>query len=216
MDRRARLLSLARLRQSTLWNGYGSIADYHDGVYECDFVSPYTKTAGNVDAEVMVLLQDWSSHQNLSGPIDEGARGLGYSPSEPTNRNLVRLLKATFGLSLSDIYATNLFPFIKPGGMSEPIPEGDLVRAAQEFAIPQIHIVNPRPVISLGMVTFNALRIARGVARAANMEAALNSPFTIGNSLVWFQAHTGHFGQISRNKGGVDRVSQDWLRMNSV
>jgi hypothetical protein len=63
MDKRARLLSLARLRQSTRWRGYTSIADYHGGVYECDFVSPYTKTAGNSDAEIMVLLQDWSSHE---------------------------------------------------------------------------------------------------------------------------------------------------------
>ena len=58
-DKNARLLALARLRQATRWPGYKSIADYHHGVYECDFVSPYTKTAGNVDAEVMVLLQDW-------------------------------------------------------------------------------------------------------------------------------------------------------------
>lgn len=97
--------------------------------------------------------------------------------------------------------------------MSEPIPDRDLVKAAHEFAIPQVDIVNARLVICLGMATFNALRIARGLARAANMEAALNSPFTLGNSLLWFQAHTGHFGQISRNKSGVDRVSQDWLRM---
>jgi hypothetical protein len=41
---------------------YSGIGDYHDGAYECERVSPYTKTAGNVDADVMVLLQDWASH----------------------------------------------------------------------------------------------------------------------------------------------------------
>jgi hypothetical protein len=152
----------------------------------------------------------------LSGPLDEGARDLGYTPSEPTNRNLARLLKATFGLSISDVYGTNLFPFVKPGGMSDRIPDGDLVRAAQEFALPQIDIVSPRLVICLGMVTFNALRIARDLPHAGNMEAAINSPFTTGNSRVWYQARTGHFGQVSRNKGGVDRVSQDWLGMKRV
>ena len=39
----SRLLGLAKLRQATRWPGYTSIADYHEGAYECDFVSPYTK-----------------------------------------------------------------------------------------------------------------------------------------------------------------------------
>jgi hypothetical protein len=216
MDKPARLLSLARLRQATRWAGYRSIADYHGGVYECDFVSPYTKSAGNVDAEIMVLLQDWCSHESLSGPLDEAARDLGYTPSEPTNRNLARLLQATFGLSISDVYATNLFPFVKPRGMSEPILDSDLVRAAREFALPQIEIVNPSLVVCLGMVTFNALRVTCGLPVAENMDMALNSPFMAGDSHVWYQAHTGHFGQANRNKGGVDRVSQDWLRMKSA
>ena len=110
-----RLLALAKLRQSSTWPGYHSIAEFHDGVYECEHVSPYTKSAGNVDAEVMVLLQDWSGADSLSRAIDVGARDLGYTPKEPTNKNLQRLLLSTFGLQLKDIFATNLFPFVKPG-----------------------------------------------------------------------------------------------------
>jgi len=216
MDKRARLLSLARLRQRTRWHGYSSIADYHGAAYECDFVSPYSKTAGNVDAAIMVLLQDWSSHENLSGPLDEDARDLGYTPGEPTNRNLARLLKVTFGLSIAGVYGTNLFPFVKRGSMSARIPDADLVRAASEFALPQLEIIAPRLAICLGMATFNAVRVARGLPRARNVDAALTAPFTIDETQVWFQTHPGHFGQISRNKGGVDRVSQDWLEMKTV
>lgn len=167
----------------------------------------------NVDAEIMVLLQDWSSHENMNGSLDEEARDLGYTPSEPTNRNLARLLKATFALSISDVYGTNLFPFVKQGTMSGRIPDVDLVRAAREFALPQLDNIAPRLAICLGMATFNAVRVARGLPRAPNVDAALNDPFTVDNTQVWFQAHTGHFGQISRNRGGVDRVSQDWLNM---
>jgi uracil-DNA glycosylase len=213
MNKHARLLSLARLRQATRWNGYTSIADYHGGAYECDFISPYTKTAGNVDAAIMVLLQDWSSHENLSGPIDEMARDFGYTPTEPTSRTLARLLQATFGLTISEVYGTNLFPFVKPKGMSKPIPNADLVKAAREFALPQIEIVNPRLVICLGMATFNAVRSASGLRRVDSMETALNAAFTTGTTQMWCQAHTGHFGQLNRNRGGVDRVSDDWRRM---
>lgn len=114
-DKRQRLLTLARKRQATRWSGYHSLAKYHGGVYECDWVSPYSKTAGNVDARIVVMLQDWASDGDLRGPLDREAAQLGYTPNWPTNRNLIRLLRETFNLALDDVYATNLFPFIKPG-----------------------------------------------------------------------------------------------------
>lgn len=64
MSKPARLLALAKLRQATRWPNYTSIGDYHGGIYECDLVSPFTKAAGIVDSEIMVLLQDWSSEKN--------------------------------------------------------------------------------------------------------------------------------------------------------
>src|ERR1019366_945036 len=127
MNKHSRLLTLAKLRQATRWSGYTSIADYSGGAYECDFVSPFTKSACNVDADVMVVLQDWSSDEELSRGLDESTRRLGYTPTQPTSRNLERLLKITFGLSLSDIYGTNLFPFVKPGVVSSPIPDRDMI-----------------------------------------------------------------------------------------
>lgn len=213
MNKQSQLLALAKLRQAGRWPGYTTIADYHEGIYECDFVSPYTKGAGNLDAEVMVVLQDWSSDRELRQGLNENTMRMGYDPTQPTTRNLEKLLKATFGLSLSAIYGTNLFPFVKPGGVSAPVSRADLIKAAREFAIPQIEIVGPRLVISLGLETFDALRCAHGLERAGKMELAINSPFRVGSSRVWCQAHTGAFGQMNRNRGAGDRVSQDWMRM---
>lgn len=216
MDKQAELLALAKLRQATQWPGYKSIGDYHAGAYECDFVSPYTKTAGNVDAEIMVMLQDWGSDKWASGPFDEESAKNGYGgPSWPTNRNLIRLLRVTFGLILPDIYGTNLFPFIKLGNMSAPIPQADLVRAASQFALPQILIVNPKLVICLGLATFNALRKACDLRPCPTLHSAIENPFNIGTVRAWCQAHTGMLGQNNRNKGGVDRVSEDWNKMKA-
>lgn len=82
------LRRLTRQRQSERWPGYNTIGDYHDGVYECDHVSPYTRSAGNLDAEVFILLQGWVSHDFLAGPVDEKLIRFGRKPSLPTNRNL--------------------------------------------------------------------------------------------------------------------------------
>jgi restriction system protein len=149
-NKRTQLLKLARRRQVTRLPGYKCIGDYHNSAYECDLVSPYTKSAHNVDATVMVLLQDWSCDERLRGPFDSEAQQLGYTPDLPTNRNLKGLLLTHFGLNLWDVYATNVFPFVKSGGMCARIPMSDLENAARDFALPQIRIVKPRIAVCLG------------------------------------------------------------------
>jgi hypothetical protein len=209
MDKRAELLALVRLRKATRWPAYKCIGDYHKGAYECDFVSPYTKTAGNVDAEIMVMLQDWASDDVLRGPFHEPSATLGHDPSRPTNKNLIKLLNMTFGVTLRDTYGTNLFPFVKLGGMSEPIPQGDLIAAALQFALPQILIVKPKLVICLGLVTFKALREVCRLSPSQDLHSAIESPFNIGTTRVWCQAHTGRLS----NRGGFEVVLADWSRM---
>ena len=127
----------------------------------------------------------------------------------------MRLLRDTFGLTLPEVYGTNLFPFVKPGGMSEHIAQKDLESAARQFGLPQIHIVNPALVVCLGLETFNALRRACDLSDVRPLDLAIRKPFNIGAIRVWCQAHTGAIGHNNRNKGGIDRVSQDWLRMKA-
>lgn len=216
VDKKEALLELARVRQLARWDGFRGIGDYHDGCYECNFVSPYTKSAGNVDSDIFVLLQDWSSDGWLSGPLDADARSLGYSPGLPTNRNLNQLLQEVFATRLEDVYATNLFPFVKVGGLSAAIPRKALVKAAMEFAIPQIRIVQPKVVICLGLVTYNAVREATQKPRSKTISEAIEHPFLLDASWVWCQAHTGALGQANRKRGNAERVREDWLRMRQA
>jgi hypothetical protein len=118
-----------------------------------------------------------------------------------------------FGFELRDIFATNVFPFVKKGDMSASIPKRDLVRAAKDFAIPQIEIVEPLIAVCLGVPAYNALRAAVGIDKIANLEQGIASPFRIGTTEVWCQAHTGQLGRNNRNHGGVDRVNEDWALM---
>jgi restriction system protein len=161
----------------------------------------------------MVLLQDWSSDERLRGPLDPAAQELGRMPELPTNRRLEGLLREHFGLALSDIYATNLFPFVKLGSMTSRIPMSDLVRAAREYALPQIEILDPAIVVCLGKTCFNALRKSLALPPAPILDHAIGNPFKVGRTEVWCQAHTGAIGVNNRNRGGMNRVAKDWARM---
>ncbi len=138
---------------------------------------------------------------------------LGYTPSVRTNINLKRLLHAHFDLELEDVYATNLFPYVKPGAMNAHIPSKDLIRAAKQFTLPLIKILCPKISICLGKETFNALRRACGLRNVTNIEKAIHSTFSYNNSKIFCQAHTGQLGQNNRNRGGVNRVEGDWHSM---
>ena len=208
-----KLLSLARHRQHSQWDGYKCISDFHDGAYECDFVSPYTKSAGNVDAKVMIMLQDWCLENWLAGPLDSDAVRLGMTPGSPTNKQLRLLLHETFGLDLTDVFATNLFPFVKAGGMSARIATRDLVSAARIFAIPQIRIVQPKLVICLGLDVYNALKKGQWEPPAKKIDHAIANPFIIGESKVWCQAHTSPLGQANQKSRSPFQVKTDWKKM---
>jgi hypothetical protein len=208
-DKDTRLRELAHLRKSTRWPGYRCIGDYHGGVYECDFVSPYTRSAQNVDAQLMNLLQDWSCDEVLSDDFLLERVTIGHDPRRVTNKGLQDLLQRHFGLELKDVYATNVFPFVKLGAMNASIPIRDLVRAAREFALPQIEIVEPRLAVSLGKAAFDAVAAAAGRRRSRSLAEAIESPFEIGKTQVWCQAHTGPLGTMARNRNGADQVAGD-------
>jgi hypothetical protein len=201
------LYILAKLRQSKTYKGYKSISDYANGLYECDYVSPYSKSAHNVDAEVFIILQDWSSDENMSGEICKETNLLGYTPSRGSNKNLIKLLKENLNLELKDTYATNLFPYIKMGKMSATIKSTDMSKAAKEFTLPMIDIIKPKIAIALGMETFNALRKSCDLKPAKNMTEAVEFTFTFSDTTIFFQAHPSQQSQNTRTKV---LVTKDW------
>lgn len=214
VDKEKALLMLAKKRQSSTYEGYKNLCDFYNGYYECDYVSPYTKSCHNVNATVMVMLQDWCSEKYLLkiGKNPDIAKR-GHDEKLATNKNLKKLLQNHLGLDLSETYGTNLFPFIKPRDMGSNIAMADLLRAAEEFAVPQIKIIRPKIVICLGLNSFNAIRKVTDRVGSYKMEEAIDSPFFIGSIQIWCQAHTGARGQNNRK---INRVNNDWNRMTKA
>ncbi|MEX1042732.1 MAG: hypothetical protein WDZ51_19005 [Pirellulaceae bacterium] len=212
-DKAVELRKLAKTRKAARWPGYFQVEEFHDGKHECDFVSPYTKSAHNYDADLFLMLQDWSSEKELSGPEIPDQIKLGYTPSFPTNKNLIRLLADVFELELADTYATNLFPFVKPATVSKTLPAKDLIKAAIEFALPQVRIVKPKSVICFGLPTFQALRVAVGLKKSESAGEAMETPFCSEDAMFYYQAHPGGLGIA--NRGGFIQVKKDWENLRS-
>lgn len=210
------LKALGALRKSQAYAGYKNIGDFEGGAYESEWVSPYTKSASNVDASILVLLLDWSSEGHLMKATPSERRDmavLGHTPGLDTNVNLRRLLMAHLGQRIEDTFATNLFPFIKPTTMSEKIPPAILEMAAIEFAIPQIQIVNPKLVVCLGKDVFNSMRSLNSLRPIANLNEARASAFDAWGTTFWCQAHTGYFGTMTREREGAGTIDRDWAGM---
>jgi uracil-DNA glycosylase len=156
-----------------------------------------------VDADLMLISQDWSSADFLSGKKNPEQKVLGQVEQLETNKNLKVLLKKYMGLSFHETYATDAFVFIKQGPMNAPLPFRALVESTRRYALPQIAIVCPRMVICLGSAPFNAIR------RTLNLERMnLSEAFQITSPLhtsykgvpVFGVAHPGGTG--SRAVGG--------------
>lgn len=214
-DKDQQLLKLGiKRRNATVPKDYHSIGQYYSGAYESEYVSPYTKSAKNANATLAIMLQDWSSHDSLKKKFDLDVQRLGYTQASPTNVNLIQLLRTHFELSLDETFATNLFPFIKPGGMTTDIPLHIMSSAAREFAMPQIRVVRPKLLICLGIRVFNTLRRFHGLRQLANLEQGINQPFFNDHTWYWCQAHPGRLGFINREHlGGQGSVARDWAKM---
>lgn len=215
-EKSSQLKALAQQRKLDRLQGHSCVGDFHGGAYDRhDHVSPWSISACNVDSDIMVFLQDWSSEESMSGPLDVPAATIGHTPTLPSNRNLKKLLKTYFDKDIRDTYVTNVFVFIKPGRMSAPIPIRDLMYSAKKYAIPQIDIMKPRLVICLGGSTYNAIRRALTL-RPVRLQEALDHPVRRGESVIFGVSHTGGLG-IANARFGQDRgmaaVNLQWARL---
>jgi hypothetical protein len=125
------------------------------------WVSPYTKGAHAFGGFALVL-QDWASEDRLAGTPDPLIRQFGRAPLLLTNVRLEQLLCRVLGLGLSEVYATNAFPFVKPGRMSSALKKRDVECAVRTFTVKEIRISKAKTVLALGRVAYDALR-ANGV-----------------------------------------------------
>jgi restriction system protein len=203
------LRQLAKKRRRDSIQGYYRLSAFHGGYYECCFVSPWTKSAHNVEADVMLLGQDWSSSDSLNRQPCPEQRKRGQTWNLRTNVNLRDFLKQHMQLDFCETYATNVFPFIKKGPTDARIRPSDMQCCAEKYAVPEMEIVAPKMAICLGQSTFDAIRRSlheerRSFADACAPEHCINHRGTE----IYGVPHPGSWG--IRNAGGMERVHERW------
>lgn len=158
------LSKLAEKRKNITYNGYKNLSDIDNGFYECDYVSPWSKSAHNEDADIMIVLQDWADEKYLDDLNHQKRDSIlkhGYDKTKQTNINLKNYFKKyftnQFGITLDKTYITNQFPLIKKSNISK-IGNDDFDRFAKKYTIPMIKIVQPTLIIAVGKKTFDAFR----------------------------------------------------------
>ncbi len=132
------------------------------GRFDCDEIGAWSLWQGNLNAEVMVVGQDW-------GDVDWFLRVDGRPTStSKTNTTLVELL-ASAGLNINlankttgggVLFFTNAVLCMKEGGAQAPVKPEWLRNCGTRFLRPMIDIVQPKVVVSLGAKAYGAVMTA--------------------------------------------------------
>ena len=147
-------LALARDRAEMTWPNYKQPENF--GYDFREWVSPYTKSAHALGG-IAFVLQDWASAKGLEGGPKDEVQKYGRTPTLLTNKRFDKLLQVVLGLNVTEVYVTNAFPFVKLGGMSDPISSADVSASVLRFAQKELEIVQPKFVFSLGAVAHASL-----------------------------------------------------------
>jgi uracil-DNA glycosylase len=138
------------------------------------YIGPWTDWQGNLNAEIMVIGQEWGGEDNY---IRQAGRD---NDSDPTNKNLVTLITRGLGRSLvlpsacqgkpdaGDYFFTNAVLCLRKGaatstkGFKNDISEQSFSNCGRTFLRPQIELIKPRLVLALGKSAWNGLMTAFG------------------------------------------------------
>jgi hypothetical protein len=213
MGKKEDLAELISKRREDRNPKYHSLSEFDGGFYDGEWVVPWTISAYNLDALLMIVAQDWISEEyankNNKPQQRKARKDTGQDAVLPTNKNLKEFLERAFKLEFSQTYATDVSIFIKPGDMDGDVPMEDLECCAKEYTLPQIKIVRPRMVLCLGAKTFNSVRRALGQPEMKLSEARLPTSHTVcAGSEIYGVPHTGDKG--TWNAGGKDKVHKIW------
>ncbi len=140
---------------------------------DSDEVGPWTLLFGELDADVLVVGQDW-------GDVSYFQRNKGRDdPRTPTNRNLLQIMQKSELIGPSKnpcgptvkMFWTNAILCLKEGGLQAKVKQEWFNNCGVSFLRRQIEIVRPRAVVGLGAKAFQSCLDAFSKERISLSEA---------------------------------------------
>ena len=139
---------------------------------DSDQIGPWTRWQGDLDADLMVVGQDWGDVAGfiLQSGVDNDSR---------TNR-LIRELLAYVGIkviapparsSKSKVFLTNAVLCLKHGDCQSPVSRHWYKNCGPNFLRPQIEIVRPKVVVAMGEWSYRTIMHAFGLSPVRFREA---------------------------------------------
>lgn len=202
------------------------LSDCHQDEYGSIDIGPWTEWQGNLDAELMVVGQDWGGTENY-----QGQRGCDRD-GDDTNTNLVVLLDS-IGRGIEQPseyqhrtrklkhqhYFTNAMLCLRSGNSTKGKKGGEEPKAqcfrncAREFLKPQIDLVRPRVIVALGGIAYRAILNEYGMKSEKTMKAAMertaiDGPVLLDGMQLVPVYHCG--ARVTRSMRSVDRQKEDW------
>jgi DNA polymerase len=186
-----------------------------DGVYDSDHIGPWSQWHGSLDADLMIIGQDWGGREYY---IDQ--QGVETDDND-TNRNLQTLL-ASIGYDIAlpcqprkrvKLFFTNAVLCLKPGRLTGSVKAACFKNCGIAFLRPQIDLIQPKAVVTLGLQAYKAVMRAYGRRPRQSMRDAIQTTEVLGSSTLVPVYHCGYYGTLSRPLEGQ---KQDWQRVKPL
>jgi hypothetical protein len=188
------------------------------GVYDnTGHIGPWTQWQGNLNPKLMVIAQDWGGEVYY---IEH--KGL-EEDRNTTNRRICELLASIdiqiqLPLETHDerpLFLTNAVLCLKHGRLTGPIKSRCFDNCASKFLCPQVELVNPKVVVTLGYMAYRSVLRAYILPHKTLMREAIQDIVLLpGRPIVLVPVyHPGNNGTRSRS---FENQKIDWQRVRKA
>jgi uracil-DNA glycosylase family 4 len=219
-DKHAAYVALVKCRKTChLCNGLINPSEYEGGIFDSDHIGPWSRWQGNLDAQLMVVGQDWGDvgyFQKYKGVEAEN------NPSNKTIHTLLTSIGIEIGSpSATDgtepiIFLTNAILCLKDGGLGAPVKSEWFVACGQHYLKPTIEIVRPKVLVSLGEHAYRSIHRLYNLPRTRFRDAVnLKEALVLPNGTQFFATYHCSPRVLARHRN-LAQQKADWQRVKDV
>jgi len=183
--------------------------------FHYDVISPWELWQSNLDAEIMLIGQDYSDISSLIYNINNDWE---KEKNCYTNQTLIRLLnflkydlKVDYdGENIHSLFFTNAILGIKNGNMSTPVKTG-WWKETLEYLRELIDIVQPKYVIAMGRTAYDAICSIHNIRPHNDMKKAIGAKIPLTDDRDLFVLY--HCSPLGKRNRPLLLQESDWNKV---